>query len=64
MVDARDYHDADQVEQDVFIAWDTDIKNSTRRLMIYTEEETSKMHCVCYQSPETKEQNFVTESAM
>ena len=55
MVDARDYHDADQVEQDVFIAWDTDIKNSTRRLMIYTEEETSKMHCVCYQSPETKE---------
>ena len=65
MVDAKDYHEQTRHrDHGVFILFDSDIKNSTRRLMVYIQHHEQKVYCVCYQSPEKKEQNIVNQVAM
>ena len=32
--------------------------------MVYTDVQSQRMYCLCYQSPEMREQNFVDKDAM
>ena len=54
MMDAREYHSRfhhDKFARESFDAkvWvDTDLKNSSFRMMIYRERQRGNMYCVCY----------------